>query len=178
MSDILFKTDEYVFSYRVAGILLHNGSVLLQKPTNDTGYAFPGGHVEFGETNEQTLTREFREEIGADVTVQALKGVGEIFFLWGNKPCHQICLFYKVELADDTQIPLQGLFLAKESPEKPSFDMEFRWIPLSEISNYEVYPENAKNLLKNCGVGVQHFVFREQVEAALQVEKDVMTKSR
>lgn len=35
MSDILFKTDDYVFSYRVAGICIQNGRVLLQKPTND-----------------------------------------------------------------------------------------------------------------------------------------------
>lgn len=34
MSDILFKTDDYVFSYRVAGICIQNGRVLLQKPTN------------------------------------------------------------------------------------------------------------------------------------------------
>jgi|GEM_PF-4313796 len=27
--DIIFKTDEYVFSYRVAGVLLQNGKVLL-----------------------------------------------------------------------------------------------------------------------------------------------------
>jgi ADP-ribose pyrophosphatase YjhB (NUDIX family) len=49
MSDILFKTDNYILSYRVAGICIQNGKVLLQKPTNDNGYAFPGGHVAFGE---------------------------------------------------------------------------------------------------------------------------------
>lgn len=42
MTDILFKTDDYIFSYRVAGICVQNGKVLLQKPTNDDGYAFPG----------------------------------------------------------------------------------------------------------------------------------------
>ena len=47
MSDILFKTDDYVFSYRVAGICIQNGKVLLQGPTNDNGFAFPGGHVAF-----------------------------------------------------------------------------------------------------------------------------------
>ena len=61
--DILFKTDDFVFSYRVAGICMQNGKVLLQKPSNDTGYAFPGGHVTLGETNAQTLIREFQEEI-------------------------------------------------------------------------------------------------------------------
>ena len=34
------KTDEYVFSYRVAGICIHNNKVLLQKPTNDIAFAF------------------------------------------------------------------------------------------------------------------------------------------
>ena len=31
MSDILLKTDDYVFSYRAAGICIQNGMVLLQK---------------------------------------------------------------------------------------------------------------------------------------------------
>ena len=63
---------------------------IASKPTNDTGYAIPGGHVEFGETNVQTSEREFKEEIGADITVGTLKWVAEIFFPWGDKPCHQI----------------------------------------------------------------------------------------
>ena len=64
MGDILFKTDDWMFSYRVAGICVQNGKVLLQTTTGeDRSFAFPGGHVSFGETNEQTLIREFREEI-------------------------------------------------------------------------------------------------------------------
>ena len=50
----------------------------------------PGGHVELGDTNAQTLVRELKEEIGADITVGDLKWVAEIFFPWGDKPCHQI----------------------------------------------------------------------------------------
>ena len=48
MSDILFKTDNYVFSYRVGGLLIHNGKVLMQKAVDDEGYAFICGHVAFG----------------------------------------------------------------------------------------------------------------------------------
>lgn len=103
MKDILFKTDDYIFSYRVAGILIHNNKILLQKPTNDAGFAFPGGHVGFGETNAETLVREFKEEIGIDIKVNGLKWVGEIFFPWGNKPCHQICLYYMIEMIQMNQ---------------------------------------------------------------------------
>jgi len=42
MSDILFNHKDYVFSYRIAGILLRENKILLQKPINDTGYAIPG----------------------------------------------------------------------------------------------------------------------------------------
>ena len=40
--DILFKNDDFVFSYRVGGILIHNEKILLQRPKNDD-YAIIGG---------------------------------------------------------------------------------------------------------------------------------------
>ena len=158
--DILFKTEEWVFSYRVAGICIRDGKVLLQKPTNDTAYAFPGGHVEFGETNEQTLIREFREEIGADITVKDLKWVAEIFFPWGTRPCHQICLYYMVEL-HSPQIPDEGNFLGREQIEGRGFDLEFHWVPLADVASLEVYPVQTPELLGKLDEGVQHFVYRE-----------------
>ncbi len=160
MSDILFKTEQYVFSYRVAGICIQNGKVLLQKPTNDNGFAFPGGHVAFGETNKETLLREFKEEIGADISVGELKWVGEIFIPWGEKTCHQICLYYNISLAD-THTPREGMFMAQEHLEGRDFEIEFHWIPLEEIKDIELYPTNAKELLGSLEDGTVHFVYQE-----------------
>lgn len=161
MSDILFKTKDYVFSYRVAGICIHEGKVLLQKPTNDTGFAFPGGHVEFGETNADTLIREFKEEIGADIIIGNLKWVAEIFFPWGDKPCHQICLYYEVMLKEKKQIPLDGFFVGDEHIEARNFNIEFHWVPIDELGNIEVYPTNTAELMKKYNTDVQHFVYKE-----------------
>lgn len=160
MSDILFKTDDYVFSYRVAGICTQNGKVLLQKPTNDNGFAFPGGHVAFGETNEETLMREFKEEMGADISVGELKWVGEIFFSWGEKPCHQICLYYTVDI-EDGNIPKEGIFMAQEQLEGRNFEIEFHWVPIDKTGDVEIYPTNAIQLLENLDGSVQHFVYQE-----------------
>lgn len=160
MKDILFKDENGVFSYRVAGICVHNGKVLLQTTTDDPAFAFPGGHVEFGETNEATLIREFKEEIGADIRVGELKWVAEVFFPWGNKPCHQICLYYMVELIDDTT-PRTGIFHGREQMEGRKFDLEFHWVPLEEGKDYEIYPIQCRHLLEKLDVGVQHFVYRE-----------------
>jgi len=161
--DILFKNDDFVFSYRVAGILIKNNKVLLQRPLRDTGYSIPGGHVSFGETNEETLIREFREEIGVDIKVENLKWVGEIFFPWGDKPCHQINLFYKVTLTEDTQIPLHGEFYGIEKIENSSFKLEFSWVDLKDILNVELYPTNAKEFLLNNSKEIKHFIYREEV---------------
>ena len=160
MSDILFKTDDYVFSYRAAGICIQNDRILLQKPTNDNGFAFPGGHAAFGETNEETLIREFKEEIGADISVGELKWVGEIFFPWGEKPCHQICLYYTVVI-EDGHTPKEGAFLAQEQLEGRNFELEFHSVPIDKISDIEIYPANAIQLLENLNDNVQHFVYRE-----------------
>ena len=152
--DILFKTEEWVFSYRVAGICVCNGKVLLQKPVNDAAYAFPGGHVALGESNEETLIREFKEEIGVDIRVGELKWVAEIFFPWGSKPCHQICLYYMVEgeILEDTRF--MGI-------EERNVSLEFRWVPLEELKNLEVYPVQTAELMQKLDAGVQHFVYRE-----------------
>lgn len=159
MSDILFKNPDWVFSYRVAGICVQDGKVLLQTTTGeDRSFAFPGGHAAFGETNAQTLIREFREEIGADISVGDLKWVAEIFFPWGGKPCHQICLYYLVELEG---VPTDGVFLGKEQLEGRSFALEFHWIPLERVGELEVYPTDAAELLGRLEDGVQHFVYRE-----------------
>lgn len=160
MTDLLFKTKDFVFSCRVAGILIHCGKVLLQKPTNDDGFAFPGGHVAFGETNEQALIREFEEEIGAKIRVGALRWVAEIFFPWGDKPCHQLCLYYTVSLRD-ALTPRDGTFFAREQLEGRSYALEFHWVPLDKIDSISLYPKNAAELLKRRGGGVRHFIYRE-----------------
>lgn len=160
--DILFKTENAVFSYRVAGICVQDGKVLLQTTTGeDRSFAFPGGHVEFGETNAETLVREFKEEIGADIRVGELKWVAEVFFPWGDKPCHQICLYYMVSI-EDANIPRDGVFLGKEHLEGRNFDLEFHWVPIEKVRDVEVYPTNARELMEKLDDGVQHFVYREE----------------
>lgn len=160
--DLLFKTQDGVFSYRVAGICVQNGKALLQTTTgDDRSFAFPGGHVTFGETNAQTLIREFKEETGADIAVGELKWVAEIFFPWGDKPCHQICLYYMVEIKNP-EFPRAGVFPGVEQMEGRRFDLEFHWVPLEQVGELEVYPTQTPELLGKLCEGVQHFIYREE----------------
>jgi len=160
--DILFKTNEFIFSYRVAGILIKDKRILLQKPIDDDGYSIPGGHVSFGETTSEALIREFKEEINADIKIEKLIMVGENFFPWGNKPCQQISMYYLVSLCNEHQIPLHGTFKAKDDLDNKRIDLDFSWIPLSEIHNIEVYPTNIKNDLVSLPEQIKYFVYKQQ----------------
>jgi len=151
MTDILFKTDDFVFSYRVAGVCVQDGRVLLQRVGNE--YAFPGGHVSFGETNEETLVREFFEETGCSVSVGELKWVGEHFFPWGERSCHQICLYYAVSSADNKRLP----FSIKGKEGK---GVEFEWVDLTDLPEI-LYPPQAKEFLSDPTAGVRHFIDKE-----------------
>lgn len=161
MTDILYNSGDFIFSYRVAGICVQNGKVLLQKTAEDDGFAFPGGHAAFGETNEETLIREFKEETGANISVGGLKWVAEIFFPWGDKSCHQICLYYMVTI-NSAEIQKEGTFTAYEHIEGRAFDVEFHWIPLENVKNIPVYPSDAAELLFSLDGDVRHFVYREK----------------
>lgn len=163
MSDIIFKTDEYVFSYRVAGILVHNEMVLLQRPVGESGFAAPGGHVAFGETTRETLIREFREETGAVISVGDLVAVGELFFPWfkGGKTCHQICLYYHVSLDDSLRIPLEGVFGSEDSLNDETLAVEFCWIPIASLDGLKLYPDRLKEVTGREESAVLHFVYHE-----------------
>lgn len=161
MSDILFKTDDYVFSCRVGGLLIHHGKVLMQKPTDEDGYALIGGHVAFGETTTETLAREYKEEIGADINVERLFMVNESFFPWGNRPCQQINLYYLVSLKDENQIPLDGTFKALDELGNERIELDMCWIPLEDVPDKKIYPPQVKEYIVNPTAEIVHCVYKE-----------------
>ena len=158
--DILYKEENFVFSYRVGGILIHDEKILLQKPLHDD-YSIIGGHVAAMETTTETLKRELAEELHADVEVGDLMAVGEIFFPWCSKPCHQICLYYRVELTDPTMIPLRGSFFGYDDLDNQRINLEYCWIPLEELANFRVYPQEIVPHIVSGTGEMLHFVSRQ-----------------
>ncbi len=82
---------------RACGICIHRGEILLVKHTGlgpeGVLWAPPGGGIEFGESAEDSLKREFKEETGLDVTVKEFLFVNEFI----SRELHAIELFYAVE---------------------------------------------------------------------------------
>ena len=61
--DLTLKTKEGYFNYRVAAVIVNDGKILAQRNTKTNEYYLPGGRVTFGETSEEALLREIKEEL-------------------------------------------------------------------------------------------------------------------
>ena len=98
---------------RVCGILIQQGEILLLKHTSigPRGYLWspPGGGVEFGQSAQETLVREFQEETNLDIEVGNFLFTNEYI---GQKH-HAIELFFEVQ-------HLSGELALGHDPELPS----------------------------------------------------------
>ncbi len=65
-----------------------------EKARSETFYRPLGGGIEFGEQAEDTVQRELKEEIGADVTDLKYLGMLENIYIFNAKPYHEIVLIY------------------------------------------------------------------------------------
>lgn len=158
--DILFHQPDFTFSYRVAGVPIRDGKILLQRPKDDD-YAFIGGHVSAFETSEEALRREFREELHAEIEVGRLLAIGEIFFPWGNRQCHQIALYFETSFAEPLSIPADGVFHGWDEWNGERIDLDYCWLPLSQLANETVYPLELIPHLLSGSDEVFHFVSRD-----------------
>jgi mutator protein MutT len=101
-------------------------------------YVFPGGKIEPGETHEQTLKREMKEEINADIEIT------DFFAEHSNFELHDHNYFYlckhtggELKLGDGPEFKQNSL---------DNF-YEIITLPISELSNYPLYPTAIKELV-------------------------------
>lgn len=125
---------------RVCGLMIEEGKLLLvelKSPlTNSWIWMPPGGGVEFGETLEEALTREFLEETGISISVGERIHINEIV----EPPIHAIEFYFLVSRVGGE------LNLGKDPEENESGQIlrDIRFFTQREIRNIPVMPELLK----------------------------------
>ncbi len=152
--DWLFSGENYICNLRTVGVLVKNQKLLVQRDRGGAAYALPGGHIKIGERLEQGLTREFREEAGADIQVRQLLWSEECFWEWGGKTVHSIAFYFLIEERDGSEIPDLGVFL----PHRDNHNVEIGWLDIDKIQDALIYPEFLKTEVHCLNGPIKHFV--------------------
>ena len=128
---------------RVCGLLIRDGALLLAQihspVTNKLIWTPPGGGLEFGESIEQCLLREFHEETGLKVTMGPFHFLHELV----EEPFHAVELYYRVHQAGGS------LNLGRDPEHGPDGQLlkDIRFVPFEDFGKYHIVPANLKSRL-------------------------------
>lgn len=130
------------------GLPVRDGYVLVSDATDSMkGEVFHralGGGIEFGETADTAVRREFAEELGVTLTTVQLLGVMENIFHYDGEPGHEIVHVFAVQSDEIDAIPLDATLrvLDEGSP--------VGWRRLDRLDR-PLYPAGVEDLLRPLG---------------------------
>jgi len=131
LSEVL--VNELSFRPSVYGVIINEGKILLSRQWD--GYDFPGGKIELGETIEEALIREVKEETGLEVNVGKIVACENSFFKLAKdgKPVQSILIYY---LCSVTGGKISNDYLSEN---EKNYANTAEWMELSQIEKIKFY---------------------------------------
>lgn len=149
------------FNYRVVGIAIHEGYVLLHKAEIDNFWTFPGGRAEIGEPAETTLKREMKEELNTNIEIMRLLWFVENFFKYDDKNYHEIALYFLM------RFPVSSRYLDKSVTYRgieEGSPLTFQWFKndAATLSQLPLLPSFLQTTLQILPTSMEHIVHYEK----------------
>lgn len=166
MTMIVLQQDGMRFSYRVAGVCIHDDHVLLHRAEPDDFWALPGGRCELLEASTQTLLREMREEIQLDIQVGRLLWIIENFFTHHEEQVHELALYYEFNLPDHCALLNKGASHTGGdfTSSGLAVRLEYKWFRLDELPRVRLYPTFFKTHLQHLPEAPCHVIHQDEAD--------------
>ena len=145
--DITYKTDDKKFNYRVCAIIINNGNILAMTDERSPYYYLPGGRVKFGETAEDAVIREIKEELGITSNIERPLLVNQSFFKEDvdNLKYHEICIYFLMDINDSNLLSFGNKFVMNENNHTHLFE----WLSFKRLKDEYFYPLFIKEEIYN-----------------------------
>ena len=159
LKDITYIAGQNKFNYRVCAVILSDDRILAMHDERSPYYYLPGGRVQMGETAEQAVIREVREEL--NITAQIIRP------LWLNQGFftedidklnyHEICLYFLMDISETNLLEKGDRFTLYEN----SHVHDFEWLKFAVLKDEYFYPAFLKNEIFNLP---DHLTLRSEYE--------------
>ena len=153
MEDITVKVGEHILNYRVSAIFRHGDKILLHHDVNSIHYTLPGGRVKEGETTEETLKREIKEEMGQEVKIIKPVSFMENLFTDNKKKYHEILVTYELEFLDKSMYEKEIIPTIEKDKE-----LEFIWYDIEKLNDIIFVPSTLKKLILEDSNEFKHII--------------------
>ena len=136
--DISFISGHEKFNYRVCAVILSGGRILAMHDERSPYYYLPGGRVKMGETAEQTVLREVREELEITPTIVRPLWLNQSFFTEDVDlmQYHEICVYFLLDISKTDLLERGDRFTLHER----SHTHDFEWLPFERLAGEYFYP--------------------------------------
>ena len=145
--DITFKTEQGRFNYRVCGMIIHEGKILAMHDQRSPYYYLPGGRVQLGETVEEAVLREIREELEIDAKIIRPLWFNQGFFTEdvSGEQFHEICIYFLVDISHTDLLSRGNQFVLNENNQRHAFE----WLEFDRLKDEYFYPIFLKEQIWN-----------------------------
>ena len=136
--DISFISENSKFNYRVCAIIVNEGKLLAMHDERSPYYYLPGGRVKLGETAEEAVLREVREELLIDASIIRPLWLAQSFF---NEDVdrlnyHELCIYFLMDVSGTGLVERGERFTLHEA----RHTHDFEWLEFERLQDEYFYP--------------------------------------
>lgn len=157
--DISYKTESGKFNYRVCAMIISDGKILAMHDERSPYFYLPGGRVKMGETAEDAVIREVREELGIIAKIARPLWLNQAFFTEDvdHLRYHELCIYFLMDISETDLTERGNEFTVNEGKKTHIFE----WLDFDQLKEEYFYPLFLKKEIFNLP---NEFTIRTEIE--------------